>query len=210
MSKIKASVIKELDFSQEEELHSVLNRLKRNSLKFHLWKIGDNIQPKASFCLAHNNRCVFLKFFIEEQEIRANITETNGPVWEDSCVEFFVLFDESGYYNFEFNCIGTVLAAFGKNRNERTFLSDELLKKIETSTRLTKNENGFYWEMAIMFPLEIFIKQSLQSLSGVSCKANFYKCGDGLPQPHYLSWNNIESDIPDFHLPQYFGEIIFE
>jgi hypothetical protein len=47
-------------------------------------------------------------------------------------------------------------------------------------------------------------------LKGKTCRANFYKCGDDLPEPHFLSWNNIIADKPDFHLPQYFGTLTFE
>jgi hypothetical protein len=41
-------------------------------------------------------------------------------------------------------------------------------------------------------------------------KANFYKCGDELQTPHFLSWNPIEIDQPDFHRPDFFGTLEFE
>lgn len=34
--------------------------------------------------------------------------------------------------------------------------------------------------------------------------ANFYKCGDDLPAPYYLSWNKIIAPKPDFHYPDFF------
>ena len=40
-------------------------------------------------------------------------------------------------------------------------------------------------------------------------RANFYKCGDLTKQEHYLSWNRVECEKPDFHRPEYFGELIF-
>jgi hypothetical protein len=40
--------------------------------------------------------------------------------------------------------------------------------------------------------------------------ANFYKCGDELPTPHFLSWNPIEWKEPSFHRPEQFGKLIFE
>ena len=39
---------------------------------------------------------------------------------------------------------------------------------------------------------------------------NFYKCGDKQVEPHYLSWNPVLTDNPDFHRPEYFGKVIFE
>ena len=41
-------------------------------------------------------------------------------------------------------------------------------------------------------------------------KANFYKCGDRLKQQHYLSWNPIDLPRPNFHCPEFFGELTFE
>lgn len=38
-------------------------------------------------------------------------------------------------------------------------------------------------------------------------KANFYKCGDGLTVPHYLSWSPIVTEKPDFHRPEFFNQI---
>ena len=40
-------------------------------------------------------------------------------------------------------------------------------------------------------------------------KANFYKCGDKLSVPHYLSWNPVTTEKPDFHRPEYFGLLEF-
>ena len=39
---------------------------------------------------------------------------------------------------------------------------------------------------------------------------NVYKCGDNLSQPHFLSWQPIHTDKPNFHVPQFFGEVEFE
>jgi Carbohydrate-binding family 9 len=47
-------------------------------------------------------------------------------------------------------------------------------------------------------------------MEGKKCKANFYKCGDKLAQPHFLAWNRIETPEPDFHQPAFFGDIEFE
>jgi hypothetical protein len=38
---------------------------------------------------------------------------------------------------------------------------------------------------------------------------NFYKCADETISPHYLSWNPIDAPAPDFHRPEFFGEIHF-
>jgi hypothetical protein len=40
--------------------------------------------------------------------------------------------------------------------------------------------------------------------------ANFYKCGDETPEPHFLSWNPIDLPKPNFHVPQFFGQLELE
>jgi hypothetical protein len=44
----------------------------------------------------------------------------------------------------------------------------------------------------------------------VTWRANFYKCGDKTSHPHWLTWNPVDKPRPDFHLPQYFGTLVFE
>ena len=130
-------------------------------------------------------------------------------------MEFFLGFgNELGYYNFEFNAIGTCLAGFGRGRENRELLPEALIQKIKSRaavTRVTReNDNGngdMGWELTLMIPLEVFCHHSFTSLKGQQCHANFYKCGDELPEPHFLTWNYIESADPDFHRPEFFGEI---
>ena len=40
-------------------------------------------------------------------------------------------------------------------------------------------------------------------------RGNFYKCGDLTQREHYLSWNRVACAEPDFHRPEFFGELEF-
>ena len=70
------------------------------------------------------------------------------------------------------------------------------------------DESG--WEVALIIPYKVFFKHQIDSLDGKEIKANFYKCGDELQTPHFLSWNALEIDQPDFHRPDFFGTLEFE
>ena len=48
------------------------------------------------------------------------------------------------------------------------------------------------------------------AISGKKLRANFYKCGDRMPVKHYVTWNPIGWPQPDYHRPEYFGELVFE
>lgn len=193
-----------------EEISALLNSFHKQSLVYNLWK-KSNFTPKASFTIAHNNHTIFIKYFIEEKHVRAFETEINGSVWEDSCVEFFISFgDDGNYYNLEFNCIGTRLAGFVNAKFNKELLPPETVSKVYTTAVIkTTTRDNKYWELTIAIPATVFIHHSIDTLSGMECRANFYKCGDLLPSPHYLAWSNIESPEPNFHLPEFFGNIRF-
>lgn len=167
-------------------------------------------KPDVEFFIAHTGEHIVLTFNVEEKEVRHENTVINSSVWEDSCVEFFVSFDERGYYNFEFNCIGTALVGFGKDRTDRKLLPVTLVQRIRCFTKMEKKPSGYAWQIQAVIPLSVFMYHAVFNLEGKKCKANFYKCGDKLMQPHFLVWNNIETAEPDFHQPAFFGDLEFE
>lgn len=192
------------------EISLYSNGLKQHKINKQPWH-NYQYKPIANFTITHTGDAILLKYKVYESVVRSVNTAINSPVWEDSCVEFFILFDDRGYYNFEFSCIGTTLVGFGKNREERVLLSAAIVSKIKCqSVFVENNEKGIGWELTIIIPVEVFIHHSIFSLSGKQCKANFYKCGDLLPQPHFLAWNDIQHPEPNFHLTEYFGVLSFE
>lgn len=179
------------------------------------WPERYRYKPVVNFALAHSGDCLFLKFDVREKFIRALSCENNTPVHKDSCVEFFVSLDNGiHYYNFEFNCIGTCKVGFGtKERATRKYLPDETVDQI--IRQVVINRNGKYskglieWEITVAIPVTVFFHHDLVSFNGRRVTANFYKCGDDLPEPHYIAWREVKSDTPDFHRPEFFGTIHF-
>jgi hypothetical protein len=196
-----------------QEINDLMNNLPRHAIKIASWP-QDNAQPEVYFSIAHSDADMYIKYFVREQSLRAFNRHANEPVYQDSCVECFIAWDDKGYYNFEFNCLGTCLAAFGPSRENRTPLDASVIANIQRISAINTLFNGnpdelISWYLTIKIPLGVFIEHNLQSLSGKEARANFYKCGDGLPQPHYLSWQKINTPSPDFHRPEFFAEISF-
>jgi len=200
--------------SSMEQVSSSLDQLDKQSIDIAPWP-EYNYKPEVSFSIAHGGDCIFLKFYVVEDAVKASYFKPDDPVYKDSCVEFFISFDGGEeYYNIEFNTIGTCKLNFGKNRNERLRIPDELIKTIRLLATIRNNtandsKGRIKWELALTIPVDVFSKHNIKSLSGRKCAGNFYKCGDDLPVPHFLCWNNIQSVQPDFHLRKYFGEIMF-
>ncbi len=170
----------------------------------------------VSFDIRHRGTSILLKYLVQEPQVRAVNTEYNSPVWEDSCVEFFLALEgDSSYYNFEFNAIGTFLGAFGPDRHQRKPIPEESLELIQVTPSLgreaiTNMEGNVSWELDIILPLKSLIHHEFTDIVGVKARANFYKCGDKLEKPHFLSWNPVLTSTPDFHRPSYFGSLEFE
>lgn len=178
------------------------------------WPASFPHKPDCSFKIARTADKLYLKFFVKDSNLRAIYTVDQEPVWQDSCVEFFCKQpDMPHYYNFEFNCIGTCLATSRVARNEGIKpLSGEELQKVERfsslgTSAIEEKEGDFEWSLTVAIPFSIIGMQDLENPSKLT--ANFYKCGDGTSRPHYISWNVIATENPDFHRPDFFGELNF-
>ena len=134
---------------------------------------------------------------------------TDCPVCEDSCMEFFFspCPDDGRYFNLEINPNGSFFLGFGHGRGDLKRLHPEVSV---FDIRTLRTPDG--WETFYRIPLS-FIREFYPDYaftSGLRIRANCYKCGDMTEKPHYLSWNTVSCETPDFHRPEDFGEMIFE
>ncbi len=203
------------DYPELEKVSAELDKINRGcDLNIINWK-EFSYKPDVRFNIAYSEKELFLKYYVKEKYIRAEKTNSNEMVCEDSCVEFFVSPPGEDYYlNFEFNCIGTCLLGKGYSRNDNKVVNPEIINKIRRLSSLgnksiESKSGNFEWTLTIAIPLEIFLDSKVKNLKTKKFKANFYKCGDKLEEIHYLTWNRVNTDNPDFHRPEYFGELEF-
>ena len=170
--------------------------------------------PYAPLCggrVARTRDALVVDFRVSGLDLRARNTADNGRQWEDSCVEVFIQDPEDGnYYNFEINALGKVLACKGPERHNRT---PRPVEEMEDILRFSQVEGGpieeegiHTWRVGVIIPFYL-IGIDPENLPR-SIKANFYKCGDKTAHPHFLSWSPVETPKPDFHRPEFFGELI--
>ncbi|MDO4756730.1 MAG: carbohydrate-binding family 9-like protein, partial [Parabacteroides sp.] len=114
--------------------------------------------------------------------------------------------------NFEFNCIGTCDAAYRQSRDVKESLTPEQYATIRRYSTLgdqpfTEKTGIFAWDLVVAIPFEIMglDPQNLPEM----IKGNFYKCADDTQTPHFVSWSPIGLPTPNFHCPEFFGEISF-
>ena len=177
------------------------------------WPATFPYKPLTQFNILRGAESLFIRFNVRGNLLKAVYSDDQSPVHKDSCVEFFCMVPGSEYYsNFEFNCIGTCSAARRKGRNEdvQPYSNEELktIKRLPSIGRRAFNEMQgiFEWELTVEIPLKLMgidpnnVPEKLL--------ANFYKCADDTDSPHFVSWNPITTEKPDFHRPELCGELV--
>ncbi len=218
MDKFKTLNIPFVSNIDNQDLEGIVNILEekgeRRTIESLNWAKDFPYHPLTTFTIAHSEKYIYVDFFVRCNYLRAVNYQNNSPVSQDSCVEFFVAPKcDNHYWNFEFNCIGTINASHRTDRANPTRLNDEQLAMVKRyascGTRPFNEVEGlFTWNLLIAIPLELIgVKYEGNP---IEMRGNFYKCASGSSQPHYLSWNPIDTDKPDFHRPEFFGKIILK
>lgn len=155
----------------------------------------------------------YLKMVCNEADPLRKYRDMNAPVYRDSAMEAFFLFEsereryiQPTYLNFEVNANGALLAAYGKERIYRTYFAKEEHQEFACSARIEADR----WSAALRIPLSILehIYGPLCLEAGSTFTCNFYKISEAAEIEHYASWSMIETDVPSFHLPEYFGTAV--
>lgn len=170
-------------------------------------------RPMASFSIAYTHKAIYIDFLTRCNYLLAENTADNSPVSNDSCVEFFLQPPGDGaYYNFEFNCIGTIYGSRRYGRPNPDRMTSDILAKVKRFPSITPKpfkelEGLFTWSLLVVIPFDLMGLDGTNLPEGF--RANFYKCAAGASEPHYLTWAPIKSEKPDFHRPEFFQEIRF-
>lgn len=207
--------IRQLNTGNLAEAAKLLKQTEFHPIGCVNWPASFPEKPQVGFHMAYNgDQELFIHFTVLEKTTLAVITEDNGEVWTDSCVEFFLALDETGYYNFEFTCIGKALLGFRKERPNAIHATPEIMASIKRhaslgSSNFKEKELNKDWELTVAIPVTALFRHEIKTWKGLTVRTNLYKCGDHLSTPHYLSWQPIHTPEPNFHVPEYFTEVKF-
>ena len=208
--------IKELDTMTADEVIKALDdRGARRTIDTVNWPDQFPYSPLTTFSVAHSDTAIYIDFFVRCNYLRAVNYANNSPVHQDSCVEFFVQPDlnDPHYYNFEFNCIGTIDAARRLDRHNVERLTDAQLDSVKRTPSCGNRpfeevEGMFNWNLLVSIPLDLIgLKYEGKPLK---VRGNFYKCADMTSVPHFLTWSPVTTPQPDFHRPEFFGDLTLE
>lgn len=206
---------KDLDSIELEEVGNFLEQeAEKHIIDCRNWPEQFPYHPITVFMIARSDKYIYIDYFVRCNYLRAMNYTNNSPVSEDSCVEFFMnIPGNEEYWNFEFNCIGTTNASHRVTREHPIRLTDGQIAQIRRyascGTRPFEEMEGlFAWELMIAIPFSLIGLDAAHLPSGL--RGNFYKCGTKTASPHFLSWAPIATEKPDYHRPEFFGDLIFE
>ena len=189
--------------------------IKPLKIEKYLW-IDNGYRPHVEVKAAWSAANLYVYFKVHEKKICVRHTQYGSDVWKDSCVELFINpFPEKSneYINIEINAMGTMLAAKGKDRYNRQLFPETAVSSFEVVPSVTAPIDGYhgaeYWTLHYKIPLDFFETAYKAHFTPKTAAANFYKCGDETEYVHYGVWNEILSEVPDFHQPRFFGKLIF-
>ncbi|MEC9378140.1 MAG: carbohydrate-binding family 9-like protein, partial [Candidatus Latescibacterota bacterium] len=127
------------------------------------------------------------------------------------------------YFNFEFNCGGTMLLRRCSSTVEREWgrlnpmlaESDASVVSVAASMpRIVEPEiaKPTTWCLEFHVPLSLFQQYFVECpppREGTEWKGNLYKCGGDTSHPHWGSWAPITAKSPSFHEPAFFQALRF-
>lgn len=182
-------------------------------------------RPDVQARVLYDDQALHVHFRVEDQYVRAVAERFQDSVCLDSCVEFFVspLPDSEAYFNFEVNCGGTMLLHRCPSASERAVgrttenVRDDEGATIQIAHSLPKIvepeiAEKTTWTLEYRVPFALFSSyfDCPVPSQGDQWRANFYKCGDATPHPHWGSWAPVGTERPNFHQPTYFQPILFD
>ena len=167
-----------------------------------LFPSESTVTAKAQVCYDEN--ALYVKLQAKEEHIRAELTGALDEICEDSCLEFFFspMAGDDRYFNLEVNPNGAMYFGFGTSVQNlyRLIPENHPIRPV-----IEKAEDG--WSVEYAFPAK-FVRLFFPEFAlkpGKKIRANFFKCGELTPVPHWLCWNDIPAERGTFHCPEHFG-----
>ena len=213
-----AITIPRLDFSDCPDCGSVVARMDALGNTYIVdevpWKDNYPYRPLALATLAHDSEYIYASFLVRSKSIKAIHLEDQKAVCDDSCMEFFIKPEPDGeYFNFEFNCLGTMNASHRESRTVSTRLTAEqgatVLRFPAMPRESFEERQGLAtWELLVKIPLVLMGigKEDFPK----AMRGNLYACASGMKEPYYLSYFPISAPKPNYHLQEFFGIIVLE
>ncbi len=179
------------------------------------WRKDGEALHTAAAELSYDDGALYVRMRAFEKNIISERKQFGDPVCRDSCLEFFFapVFGNNAYFNFEVNPDGVMYIGFsadGTRAGSRLLTDPDIACNSFFSMKCNRNDD--FWEVSYRIPYDFIRRRSpdfRDPRPGDVLRCNFYTCCDDAPELYYTVWHRICSPSPDYHLPEYFGELVF-
>ncbi len=163
----------------------------------------------ASAKICYSDDKLHLLLCTSESIIRREETGALGWPCHDSCLEFFFcpIEGDNRYFNIEFNANKCLFLGFGTGIDDLVRLMIDIDDIFAPDIRI--RDGG--WEIEYTIPYS-FVRRFFPTFapaSGVTMRANCYKCADEKMPPEFLSWSRVDEENFTFHRPSHYGIMTF-
>lgn len=184
------------------------NSVPKAEIDCYPWDNGNGYRPYAYGQVVHDGESLFVRLVCHEPDPLVTYDKPNQPVYEDSCLEFFInpLPGRNTFVDFELNAAGVLLLGHYKDGGFR-LLEPAARPSFDIQSGINGAENR--WSVQLRIPVA-FLQEVFEFADCPErMEANFYKCGDKTARPHFGCWNPIPPVSKlDFFRPDCFGTLV--
>lgn len=184
---------------------------------------GEPGRYRTEVRVLYSDHFLYVGFRCEDEFCWGTVTERNGPIWSEECVEIFINPADVPHQYYELNlsplnviydaCVltnRTALQPNGKIIPLTSFNLENMKTAVWIDGKPNQPDGAKAWCAAYAIPLaDIWGSPNTPPESGDFWRINFYRIDSPVKkQRESYSWTHIRGER--FHLPWLFGYLIFE
>lgn len=182
---------------------------------FNWYTAGEKEPTEAKLLWDDEN--LYVSWRSTDRHISGYVTQRNGPVSRDDCVEIFISPNPrkvTNYYTFEINAIGAMLNRARTDWYTGGAFWDPEGVQYRTSYhgQPSKDESpeDREWIVELAIPLRNFVRDAahIPPRDGDEWRLNLMRTG-GKTNAQQSTWSPIRGEKRSFHTPENFGRVIF-
>ena len=186
---------------------------------FPWWDESKGRQAQTIAKALWDDEHLYLGFLCHDPYIYAEFTQRDENTFRDDCVELFAAPNPEEvweYYGFEINVRGAVLDYYrhpGGSKGKLDFTWNSERIRIAPRVMGTLNDDtdrDRLWTVEVAIPFSDFRMYAKKDrpADGDVWRANLNRCG-GKTEKQYSQWSSSDTERPNFHVPERFGELRF-
>ena len=169
---------------------------------------------RTEFRALWDEKYLYLSFVCQDPKIVATLTQRDGPVYSEDCIEAFLSTGSqlTHYYEFEFSPKNTVMDASDIQDEVERWRKDVNTSwncaGLKTATHIEGQGKNQRWSIEIALPFSSIGRDHKTPTIGQQWRTNFYRAEYGMDPHEDMCWSPIWGES-GFHTRDRFGHFVF-